>query len=32
LARFKDYKLLAAVLGILVTAGPVLWFSAWLQK
>jgi sensor c-di-GMP phosphodiesterase-like protein len=30
--RFKDYKLLAAVLGILVTAGPVLWFSAWLQK
>ncbi len=32
MARFKDYKLLAAVLGILVTAGPVLWFSAWLQK
>jgi sensor c-di-GMP phosphodiesterase-like protein len=30
--RLKDYKLLAAVLGILVTAGPVLWFSAWLQK
>ena len=32
MGRFKDYKLLAAVLGILVTAGPVLWFSAWLQK
>jgi sensor c-di-GMP phosphodiesterase-like protein len=30
--RFKDYKLLAAVLGILATAGPVLWFVAWLQK
>jgi sensor c-di-GMP phosphodiesterase-like protein len=30
--RFKDYKLLAAVLGILVTAGPVLWFYAWLHK
>jgi EAL domain-containing protein (putative c-di-GMP-specific phosphodiesterase class I) len=30
--RFRDYKLLAAVLGILVIAGPVLWFSAWLQK
>ena len=32
MGRLKDYKLLAAVLGILVTAGPVLWFSAWLQK
>ena len=32
MGRFKDYKLLAAVLGILVTAGPVLWFTAWLQK
>ena len=32
MGRFKDDKLLAAVLGILVTAGPVLWFSAWLQK
>jgi sensor c-di-GMP phosphodiesterase-like protein len=30
--RFKDYKQLAAVLGILVAAGPVLWFSAWLQQ
>jgi sensor c-di-GMP phosphodiesterase-like protein len=30
--RFKDYKLLAAVLGILVTAGPMLWFVAWLHK
>ncbi len=30
--RFKEYKRLAAVLGILVTAGPVLWVSAWLQK
>jgi sensor c-di-GMP phosphodiesterase-like protein len=29
--RFKDYKLVAAVLGILVIAGPVLWLSAWLQ-
>ena len=32
MARFKDYRLLAAVLGILVIAGPVLWFSAWLQR
>ena len=32
MGRFKDYKVLAAVLGILVTAGPVLWLSAWLQK
>ena len=32
MGRFKDYKLFAAVLVILVTAGPVLWFSAWLQK
>ena len=30
--RFKEHKLLAAVLGILVTAGPVLWFTSWLQK
>ncbi len=30
--RFREYKRLAAVLGILVTAGPVLWVSAWLQK
>jgi sensor c-di-GMP phosphodiesterase-like protein len=29
--RFKDYKLFAAVLGILLIAGPVLWLSAWLQ-
>ena len=32
MGRFKDDKLLAAVLGILITAGPVLWFTAWLQK
>ena len=32
MGRFKEYKLLAAVLGILVTAGPVLWFMSWLQK
>ncbi len=32
MGRFKDYKVLAAVLGILVAAGPVLWFSGWLQK
>ena len=32
MGRFKDYKLLAAVLGILVTAGPALWFFAWLHK
>jgi EAL domain-containing protein (putative c-di-GMP-specific phosphodiesterase class I) len=32
LGRLKNYKRLAAVLGILVTAGPVLWFSAWLQQ
>jgi sensor c-di-GMP phosphodiesterase-like protein len=30
--RFKDNKLLAAVLGILVATGPVLWLSAWLHK
>jgi sensor c-di-GMP phosphodiesterase-like protein len=30
--RFKDYKLLAAVVGILVAAGPVLWLIAWLQQ
>ena len=32
MGRFREYKLLAAVLGILVTAGPVLWFTSWLQK
>ena len=32
MGRFKDYKVLAAVLGILVAAGPVLWLSGWLQK
>ncbi len=31
-ARFKNDKLFAAVLGILVVAGPGLWLSAWLQK
>jgi sensor c-di-GMP phosphodiesterase-like protein len=30
--RFKDYKLLAAMLGILVTAGAAFWVAAWLQK
>ena len=30
--RFKDYKLLAAVVGILIAAGPVLWLTAWLQQ
>jgi sensor c-di-GMP phosphodiesterase-like protein len=30
--RFKNHRLLAAVLGILVTAGPVLWLSAWRQN
>jgi sensor c-di-GMP phosphodiesterase-like protein len=30
--RFKHYKLLAAVLGILITGGPVLCFSAWLHN
>ena len=32
MARFKTDKLFAAVLGILVVAGPVLWISTWLQK
>ena len=32
MGRFKEYKRLAAVLGILVVAGPVLWVSGWLQK
>ena len=32
MGRFKEYKRLAAVLGILAVAGPVLWVSAWLQK
>lgn len=29
--RLKDYRLLVAVLGILVAAGPVLWLTAWLK-
>ncbi|MBX9776096.1 MAG: EAL domain-containing protein [Xanthobacteraceae bacterium] len=32
MGRFKDYRLLAAVLGVLVTTGPVLWFYTWLHK
>jgi sensor c-di-GMP phosphodiesterase-like protein len=32
LRRFQKYKLVAAVLGVLATSGPVLWFVTWLQK
>lgn len=31
MARFRDYKLLTAVLAILV-AGPLLWLSVWAQR
>jgi hypothetical protein len=31
-ARFKNDKLFAAVLGILLVAGPGLWLSTWLLK
>jgi sensor c-di-GMP phosphodiesterase-like protein len=29
---FGKYKLLAAGVGIVLTAGPVFWFTSWLQK
>jgi sensor c-di-GMP phosphodiesterase-like protein len=29
---FGKYKLLAAAVGIALTAGPVFWFTSWLQK
>ena len=29
---FRRYKRLAAVVGIILTAGPLLWFSSWIQK
>lgn len=32
MGRFKNHRLLAVVLGVLVTAGLVLWISTWLQK
>ena len=32
LVSFGKYKFLAAAIGILLTAGPVYWFTSWLQK
>src|SRR6185437_13145169 len=32
LYRFRQHKVLAALLGMLATAGPALWFTSWLQR